>query len=99
MANKLWIRAKICETLMEQGEIHYRKLFTLLDPSCHKDAIEVLAVMYDENHIWSTHGIVKWNHCEEKKASVDISELTTTCQMIANYAKVKWDLKDRLVLP
>lgn len=97
--NKMWIKAKICEILREQGEIHYHELFTHLDSSCHKDAIEVLARMYDENHIWSSCGVVKWNHCEEKKASVDISELTTMCQMIANYAGIKWALRDRLVLP
>lgn len=97
MANKLWIKAKICGILLHRGEIHYRELFAQLAPSCHKDAIEVLAGMYSEKHIWSNCGMMKWNHDLEKVAPLDISYLTSLCQMIANYAGVKWDPHEHVI--
>ncbi len=92
--NKMWIRAKICETISdfnsENIDLSYSQLISQFDSSCHKDVVEVLAIMYDENHIWSTVGVVKWNHCSPKKAPVDISQLTSLCRMIATYAEVSW---------
>ncbi len=83
--NKMWIRARICEILMDRSEIHYVELLTYFDSSCHKAVIVVLAEMYHENRIWSTAGVARWDTRDGKFSN---GTVTFLCQMIAGYAKV-----------
>lgn len=92
MANKMWIKAMICQMLMER-DIHYASLVSFLvnhptyPPSCQKDIVVVLAEMYLEKHIMSQGGIVKWNP-GHITCMMKMDEL---CEMIAEYATIKWD--------
>lgn len=89
MANRLWIRAKICEILMGQTNIHYTDLMKEFDSSCLKVVILVLAEMYYEHHIWSNGGIVTWRPPGKEDGILEIEEL---CEMIAGYATTEWDM-------
>lgn len=58
--NELWIRAKICEILMERDRTHYSELVVQFHSSWRKNVIEVLVMMYFENHITSSAGLIEW---------------------------------------
>lgn len=81
--NEMWIKAKICEILMEWEKTHCATLIARFDPSCRKSAIEVLARMYFENHIWSSVGLIRWNRDEHKGPCLDTME--TLRSMITRY--------------
>jgi hypothetical protein len=83
MANLLWIRAKICEILIKQDDVHYATLVALFDPNERKDVIKVLAEMYHENHIWSSAGEIRWHHDETTGPCVGTME--SLCSMITRY--------------
>ena len=86
--NKMWIKARICEILMDQASIHYANLMKEFDPSCHKTVILVLAEMYHGHHIWSTTGMIRWDTRNAKHSNGSVMFL---CGMIANYAGVEWE--------